>query len=453
MEPLFAVVLQEDGTALGIRFLNFADEEDFLCALEKMCTDMEIIKEARQEEGIIQRYEGPILRCLNIFQKEISICFCTQYFQIISFKPLLEALIENYKENPNIETIEKFFMQINSQELPLDSSTLSVSSKVKGASVTKPIKCFGQYVNVKFKVPYVLDQLGDFLIKPLIDIFDTGIITIFNVLFSEQRILFVSENMSCEEIYHYVHTAVMLLSPSVGIIQEQVFPYTTIASRFFRTPGYVAGLATKELTKNSEKWDLLCDLDDGKIIVDSYGDHFTDEDTISLDTQIYSKIINVIEFANFEDQILSLFYNYKQYIIDIGMETQIIPNLQHLVKLNRWRINLWKQSDKFDIYKSEREDNIRFEEVFTQVTKLKYSKSIKDEDITKTFEIISKYDYSDVDHLTTILTKNSCLNILCNYIFHDSEDIRGLAKNFMKKLKLYRSPKVNGIFKMGYSYA
>lgn len=98
------------------------------------------------------------------------------------------------------------------------------------------------------------------------------IIVLLNALLTQKRIIFLGHNMPSYEVAEAVLAACSLASG--GILRgftRYAFPYTdlTKVDDLLKVPGFIAGVTNPAFAHKSEWWDVLCDMQKGRMTISS----------------------------------------------------------------------------------------------------------------------------------------------------------------------------------------
>ncbi|KNC97600.1 uncharacterized protein SPPG_07069 [Spizellomyces punctatus DAOM BR117] len=98
------------------------------------------------------------------------------------------------------------------------------------------------------------------------------IIVLMNALLSEKRVLFLGDKRPSGEVAHYVLAACALAGGGGSILRgfaERCFPYVSLAGLDYllAVPGYIAGVTNPVFEEQPAWWDVLCNINTGKITV------------------------------------------------------------------------------------------------------------------------------------------------------------------------------------------
>ncbi|KAJ2864463.1 hypothetical protein GGH94_002915 [Coemansia aciculifera] len=98
------------------------------------------------------------------------------------------------------------------------------------------------------------------------------IILLMNGLLTQKRIIFLGHGKPAGEVANYVLAAVALGSGGGGVLRgfaNRAFPYTNLTNldTLLSFSGYIAGVTNPAFEEHPEWWDLLCNINTGKITV------------------------------------------------------------------------------------------------------------------------------------------------------------------------------------------
>lgn len=194
----------------------------------------------------------------------------------------------------------------------------------------------------------------------LINIFKEKTMTIYSGILSGAKIIFVSNEKSCQAICRLVQSCQLLVAPLN--INSRVFPYEHLSDiSFLSIGGYVAGVTNPLFRSRNDWWDLCCDVNEG-IILDNEpvvpktqtGDDI-DLRIQALDYEFISDILKKIrENRLSEQQARSCFYHYTKHFVDFATNSSNLIDYhkedKHLLESFEYRSNLWKKTSTYEIY-------------------------------------------------------------------------------------------------------
>ncbi|KAI9203833.1 stabilization of polarity axis-domain-containing protein [Polychytrium aggregatum] len=99
-----------------------------------------------------------------------------------------------------------------------------------------------------------------------------GLIVLLNALLTEKRVLFMGYQRPAGDVANYVLAACALISGGGSLlkgISGRCFPYIGLAGldTLLSVPGYIAGVTNPMFEEQTGWWDVLCDINTGKIKV------------------------------------------------------------------------------------------------------------------------------------------------------------------------------------------
>ena len=99
--------------------------------------------------------------------------------------------------------------------------------------------------------------------------FTHPIILLLNALLAQKRIIFLGHGQPAGHVANFVLAACALTAPVLRGFAERAFPYSNLAGldMLEEIPGYVAGVTNPRFEDLPHTWDLLCNLETGKITV------------------------------------------------------------------------------------------------------------------------------------------------------------------------------------------
>ncbi|KAJ1924270.1 hypothetical protein IWQ60_005309 [Tieghemiomyces parasiticus] len=154
---------------------------------------------------------------------------------------------------------------------------------------------FYQSIKISVKIPLTIyrEEVGEFFMNKLITTFANGqvsaprplhphldsgspqphpLILLINALLTQKRIIFLGHGRPSGEVANYVLAACALGSGSGGVLRgftNRAFPYTNLTSldQLLEFPGFIAGVTNPAFEEHPQWWDVLCNINTGKIIV------------------------------------------------------------------------------------------------------------------------------------------------------------------------------------------
>jgi hypothetical protein len=99
--------------------------------------------------------------------------------------------------------------------------------------------------------------------------FTHPIILLLNALLTQKRIIFLGHGQPAGHVANFVLAACALTAPVLRGFAERAFPYSNLAGLDIleEVPGYIAGVTNPRFEDLPHTWDLLCNLETGRITV------------------------------------------------------------------------------------------------------------------------------------------------------------------------------------------
>ncbi|KAJ3143847.1 hypothetical protein HK101_003012 [Irineochytrium annulatum] len=100
------------------------------------------------------------------------------------------------------------------------------------------------------------------------------IVLLLNALLTQKRVVFLGHQRAAGEVANYVLAACAAASGGGALLRgfaERCFPYVSLASleTLLAVPGFIAGVTNPVFEEQTAWWDVLCNINTGKIIVSS----------------------------------------------------------------------------------------------------------------------------------------------------------------------------------------
>ncbi|KAI7889577.1 docking domain of Afi1 for Arf3 in vesicle trafficking-domain-containing protein [Mucor mucedo] len=215
-----------------------------------------------------------------------------------------EMFIDDSGDNPSIEEDINIMEDTEFSRLRRGTYIDLASGHVRGKipTLTKDRHFFEtkiEYEGIKLpiKIPLTVnsEEVGDFSVIKLINTFtpnmnspgslnphhphldSSGLYThpimlLLNALLTQKRIVFLGYGHPSGEVANYVLAACALGSGCGTVLKgftERAFPYTNLTSvdDLLKCPGFIAGVTNPTYEEHTSWWDVLCNIDTGKITV------------------------------------------------------------------------------------------------------------------------------------------------------------------------------------------
>jgi len=309
-----------------------------------------------------------------------------------------------------------------------------------------------EYTGTKFKLKIPLhtlpDEIGDFQCLTLVRKFGQQIMTIYNGLLSGKRIIFLGFNISSDEVCTYVLSAVSLVCPPLRNFVSRVFPYTNLtALEFLSVPGFVAGVANPMFEQHTEWWDILCDINKGKVTISGKGPGVDSgkEPHSMLDEELFGKLNDQVQGHYGEQGVRNVFTNYSQRIIDIAMSEEEFSDESRRkfeTDCNRIRIENWKKTASYADYQEflrQRRDisSIKDATVPRLIKKLRNRKHISEAEMIEMYSVFQKNVTTEnqlVEFLSYLPESLGGVYPVAVSLFHTAESVRLQAARLLQHM-------------------
>ena len=180
----------------------------------------------------------------------------------------------------------------------------------------------GSATRIPLRVPLYLQpqELVDTSVTDLLRRFKSGIICAFHALLNKQRILFLGHAQPAEVVCLAVLSSPLLVSPPCDGVLERCFPYTTLNNLdFLETEGFIAGSTNPIFESHPEWWDVLCDIDTGKVVVSGVGPNgrkcaLEPPRLSELDEELYEQVSTGLEARYSEYWLRACFQEHAQQL-------------------------------------------------------------------------------------------------------------------------------------------
>ncbi|KAL6073369.1 Spindle pole body interacting protein, variant 2 [Balamuthia mandrillaris] len=454
LEPMFSCVLLDTGAALGFRFPSEEVEATFSKHIDDIIDgnfpDTSVkaagandTKETNQDlsSSVSAEQQRPFLYCLNrvtnlkddsvkrgAVVKAISLCSPHPFIHV--FKPLLVLALDNIfkAQGKERDILAQLYDSINSIDLrEMPSLTMHQMLMLRMSQTPDKAKTefstkirFTTPISIKIPLTVFPDEVSDFQVIPLVKKFQGGTMTLLNAALMEKRILFLGKDIiTSDEICNCVLAIVgMMCPPLTGIIQRS-FPYTNIASLdFLNKPGYIAGVANNLFEEKVDWWDVLADVETGKIILNPQTMSAEKQPYTKHDNDFFLKVITAITNHMSDEHIKHLFQEYVKHILDIALgqeEFCTVAERQIAYDANRVRIEAWKKTSSFETYKKaikqqRKQSAIQEPKVERCIRKLRIRTDITESEMIEIYDLFTKH----------ITTKERVIEVLLLSFFFEN---------------------------------
>ena len=291
LQPDFASMYTLDGDAIGLHFRAPEDQSAFAGAVERAAAAA-----------------SPMLWCLNHVsnRRDTSVrrgaqvkalAICSRHRFIHVWKPVLMMAVDRmyslstglgeYSEPPE-EQCRVLFEALNAlpasslppvtdlhrqaHRLMLTHGTAQRETVPIGKGVQWPP---GTASHIPLRVPLALqpEELAESSVSDLLRRFGKGLLTVFHALVQQRRVCFLGHSQPAETVCLAVLSSPLLVCPPMANLLARCYPYTTLNNLdFLSVDGFIAGTTNPIFESHPEWWDVLCDIDTGKVYVPVPGD-------------------------------------------------------------------------------------------------------------------------------------------------------------------------------------
>jgi len=294
LQPDFASMYSLEGAALGIHFLAAEDQEEFRVAIETLAA--------------ASAAPQPLLWCLNHVSsrrdatvrrgaqvKALAVCSRFQFIHV--WKPVLVLAVDRmFMLSTGLgeysETLEQqcryLYDELNALSVsalpPVSDMQRRVHHKMLAqGSAQKELTLLGHVqfpprsgARVPLRVPLMLqpEEIADASVTELLRRFRTALICIFHAVLNKKRVLFLGHSQPAEIVCLAVLSLPLLVCPPLTGLLERCYPFVSLTNLdFLKIEGFIAGSTNPIFASHPEWWDVLCDLDSGRVLVSSVGPH------------------------------------------------------------------------------------------------------------------------------------------------------------------------------------
>jgi len=211
---------------------------------------------------------------------------------------------------------------------------------------------------------------------------------------------------------------------------------------FLSIPGYIAGVTNPMFETHSEWWDILCNINTGKITVNQMT---VTEKHVVLDNEFMAQMNAVISSHYGEDTVRSLFQSYTQHIVDMAFDEEEFADensRSNELECSKQRIENWNRSVFSSTYKNDRKirrevSAIKDPAVPRYIKKLRTRKSIPENEMIKIYQTFVnniKTEEQLLEFLSYLPESNGGLYPVAVSLFHSSESVRVATARLFQRL-------------------
>lgn len=336
----FASMYSFDGEALGLHFRSGEQQEEFKAALDAAAAAMTKPSGTSMLwclNHVSNRRDKTVRRGAQV--KALAVCSRFQFIHV--WKPLLLLAVDRlyslstglgeYSESPR-EQCKYLFEALNAlpvSSLPPVSDLQRQTHRLMLAQGTaqKELTHVGhvQWLTsqIPMRIPLLLQpqELADTSLTELLRRFKGGLMQAFHALLNRQRLLFLGHSQPAEVVCMAVLSVPLLVCPPLVDVLPRCFPYTTLNNLdFLNVKGYVAGSTNPIFESHPEWWDVLMDIDSGKVLISSSGANgkpcSTEPPKLSeMDAELMEQVSSGVEAHYSEYWLRACFQEHAQQLI------------------------------------------------------------------------------------------------------------------------------------------
>lgn len=463
MNPLFIGIQDSENTFIGMRFRTKEEADVVVAHVARLIKLLEEDKEF-VAQGIPPRdTPRPFLYCLNCVTTKLdptvhrgavvkAMAICSPHHFIHEFERLLLYHLDRYFEAPAVDVLRDLYFAINAADFgvpqPLHdySRLIYRHSNAVAAQRTRtvPVRIGnGAIFNVHVPLSTFPNETVDFKVTDLLARFGSQVMTIFNAIVLEKRVIFMGFNCPMEELCKTVLAAVAMVSPPLRDVLHRVFPYTSLSYLDFeKLPSYILGVSNPMFETHADWWDLFCNIQTGKVTVNPRtGADITRICAASadVDAALYDELERCSRSRLGEEVIRFRIQKYMQTIADIALGVVAPPDAARHAE----RIAEWRRTPSFRTYQAAFEERFAHslflnpKEVFERVTALKTSSTMSAHDVQQAFELLVRNTTqpNQVDELLSLLPdEDGGIFPICAGLFHPSKTVRTAAATICSRM-------------------
>lgn len=290
--------------------------------------------------------------------------------------------------------------------------------------------------HIPLRVPLMLQQqeLAEASVTDLLRRFKAGLLCAFHALLKKQRVLFLGHAQPAETVCLAVLSLPLLVCPPMKNILERCFPYTTLNNlHFLEVDGYVAGSTNPIFESHPEWWDVLCDIDSGRVLVSAAGANgrkcAVDPPRLSeLDEDLYEQVSTGLEARYSEYWLRACFQEHAQQLSS-------------------------EQQRGSSVLETRRDaDAPSAGMVMQYLEQLRSGSHISDKEMEHVFGGMLAFvaDEARLEQLLSMLPASSplgCMAPIAGALFHTSASVRGFAASILRSIEDHKAarPCVTGL--------
>ncbi|KAJ6247995.1 arf3-interacting protein [Anaeramoeba flamelloides] len=304
--------------------------------------------------------------------------------------------------------------------------------------------------NLPLNIPdYMLeDEFGNISLGSFVKSFREQTMVVFNAILTNKRIIVLGHQMPAGTVCEYVLAILLMVCPPMRGIIRRSFPYVNLRTidLFENLPGYIVGTTNPLFATKQRYWDVLCDLNNHKVQINSeISSQYDNAPHLEYDQKFIKSVLKVINNNAPERDIRQMFQQYTQHFINMALDNEVFVN-EKAKKLetsaNQSRIDIWKKSKEYQTYIKDKQIRNSFYviqgiDVQHMIRKLRIKKDFSSDKLFTIYEkFILKINTEEecMEFLSFFSEENGGLYPLAVNLFHTSEIVRLGTVAILKRL-------------------
>jgi hypothetical protein len=304
-----------------------------------------------------------------------SLCIVCRHQFFHLYKPFMRGALEYYFAQNTPKIVESLHHQLNGINFLQAFSEWQrrpdfwADTYQEYLVPVSPAKEFNINLPIQFPMHFQADELAEASLLLLVKTFKDNIMTLYNALLQEKKVMFLGHNLPSWTICRYVISSCLLLAPIHNVLIERAYPLTYLGGFGFQnSSGYIVGVSNPFFVEKEVYWDVLCDINSGTIKTHNAG--FAANLTKSLfgwtkqklqgeadrkksnpDQWFMSTINRGLKQNCTESWLRDQFRKYTQELIDasLGLHSDFVDVNRHDAPLNL-KIRDWKLTQSYLSY-------------------------------------------------------------------------------------------------------
>ncbi|KAJ3433536.1 arf3-interacting protein [Anaeramoeba flamelloides] len=297
------------------------------------------------------------------------------------------------------------------------------------------------------------DEFGNISLGAFVKSFREQTMIVFNAILTNRRVIVLGHQMPAGTVCEYVLAILLMVCPPMRGIIRRSFPYVNLRTidLFENLPGYIVGTTNPLFATKQRYWDVLCDLNNHKVQINSeISPQYDNAPHQEYDQKFIKSVLKVINNNAPERDIRQMFQQYTQHFINMAQKNEVFVN-EKAKKLetsaNQSRIDIWTKSKEYQTYIKDKEIRnslyvIQGIDVQHLIRKLRIKKDFSSDKLFTIYEkFILKINTEEecMEFLSFFPEENGGLYPLAVNLFHTSEIVRLGTVAILKRLDSIRT--------------